>query len=361
MIHQKIKDLFQSSVEHICSGISDYSVHPDIDFQRNRKLSAQKLISFLVSQGSSSTKVEMLDFWGLDDSSLPTSSALNQQRQKLKPDAMEAVFRHFNSSVMALVPNTLSDDKYRFLAADGSTCTYFSTPCFSSADYYCSPGNSIRGVYSMHLNAFYDLTTHTYTDALIQPVHCKNEFSAFCDMVDRHEVIEGRKNIYIGDRGYCSYNNMAHVLEQNQFFLFRTKDIHSKGLVGNFDFPEEEAFDIDVKVTLVRSHSRKIPVNPGTYRRFVDRASTFDYIAYGSSDTYELAFRIIRFPLSESACECIITNLPRDEFPPERIKKLYHARWSIMPISACHASNYSSHLRQIYRRINSVSPSYRLS
>lgn len=63
MIHQKIKDLFQSSVEHICSGISDYSVHPDIDFQRNRKLSAQKLISFLVSQGSSSTKVEMLDFW----------------------------------------------------------------------------------------------------------------------------------------------------------------------------------------------------------------------------------------------------------------------------------------------------------
>lgn len=154
MIHQKIKDLFQSSVEHICSGISDYSVHPDIDFQRNRKLSAQKLISFLVSQGSSSTKVEMLDFWGLDDSSLPTSSALNQQRQKLKPDAMEAVFRHFNSSVMALVPNTLSDDKYRFLAADGSTCTYFSTPCFSSADYYCSPGNSIRGVYSMHLNAF---------------------------------------------------------------------------------------------------------------------------------------------------------------------------------------------------------------
>ena len=138
MIHQKIKDLFQSSVEHICSDISDYSVHPDIDFQRNQKLSAQKLISFLVSQGSSSTKVEMLDFWGLDDSSLPTSSALNQQRQKLKPDAMEAVFRHFNSSVMALVPNTLSDDKYRFLAADGSTCTYFSTPCFSSADYYFS-------------------------------------------------------------------------------------------------------------------------------------------------------------------------------------------------------------------------------
>mgnify|MGYP004634437443 FL=1 len=49
----------------------------------------------------------------------------------------------------------------------------------------------------MHLNAFYDLTTHTYTDALIQPVHCKNEFSAFCDMVDRHEVIERRKTFIL--------------------------------------------------------------------------------------------------------------------------------------------------------------------
>ena len=126
----------------------------------------------------------------------------------------------------------------------------------------------------MHLNAFYDLTTHTYTDALIQPVHCKNEFGAFCDMVDRHEILEGRKNVYIGDRGYCSYNNMAHVMEQNQFFLFRTKDIHSKGLVGNFDFPEEESFDIDVRVTLVRSHSKKVPVNPETYKRFVDQVST---------------------------------------------------------------------------------------
>ena len=32
--------------------------------------------------------------------------------------------------------------------------------------------------------------------------------------VDRHDVLDGIKNVYIGDRGYCSYNNMAHVVEQ---------------------------------------------------------------------------------------------------------------------------------------------------
>ena len=329
MIHQKIKDLFESSVEHICSDISEYAMHPDVDFKRTRKISARSLIFFLVSQGSSSTRVEMLDFWGIDADSMPTSSALNQQRQKLKPNALEAVFRLFNSSVTELLPDTLRDGNYRFLAADGSTFSYFSSPSFSPDEYYCSPGNSIRGVYSMHLNAFYDLTTHTYTDALIQPVHYKNEFGAFCDMVDRHVIPEKRKNVYIGDRGYCSYNNMAHVMEQGQFFVFRTKDIHSKGLVGNFDFPKENSFDIDVRVTLVRSHSRKVPVNPGTYKRFVDQAATFDYIPYGSYDTYELAFRIVRFHLQESSYECLVTNLPRDEFPPERIKALYYARWGI--------------------------------
>lgn len=328
MIYQKIKDLFYSAVEQVISGISQYSVHPDTNFQRNRKISPQKLISFLVSQGSSSTRVEMLDFWGMN-TSMPSSSALNQQRAKLKPDALEAVFKQFNSSIAELSPSTSSDDPYRFLAADGSTCTFFSTPSFSSDDYYCSPGKSIRGVYSMHLNAFFDLKSHTYTDALIQPVHCKNEFGAFCTIVDRHDILEGRKNVYIGDRGYCSYNNMAHVLHQNQYFLFRTKDIHSKGLVGNFDFPEEESFDIDVTVTLVRSHSKKVSTGSNGYIRFIDQASTFDYIEYGSFDKYELTFRIVRFPISDSTYECIVTNLPREEFPPERIKKLYYARWGI--------------------------------
>lgn len=122
---------------------------------------------------------------------------------------------------------------------------------------------------------------------------------------------------------------MAYVIEQGQFFLFRTKDIHSKGLVGNFDFPQEEAFDIDVRGTFVRIHSRKVQVNPGTYKRFLDQGATFDYITYGSYDTYELAFRIVRFPLSESSYECIVTNLPRDNFQPEQINALYYSRWGI--------------------------------
>ena len=122
---------------------------------------------------------------------------------------------------------------------------------------------------------------------------------------------------------------MAHVLERGPYFLFRSKDIHSKGLVRNFDLPEEDSFDIRGNVTLVRSHKRKIAVKNGFYRRYVDANATFDYIEHGSMDTYDLSFRIVRFPISEDTWECIVTNLLEDEFPLEKIKLIYFARWAI--------------------------------
>lgn len=324
MSHEKIKASFSEAVKYVSSNISQYTVNPDKDLTRVRKLGPQALLSFMVSCGSSSTKIELLDFFGLR-SDAPSASAFNQQRAKLKPEALEAVFRQFNASVLS----SEKPSDYRFLAADGSTFTFFSKPSFSPAEYFVSEGHSAKGFYSMHLNAFYDLQRHTYTDALIQPVHGKDEFRAFCDMVDRHCALSGTKDVFIGDRGYCSYNNMAHVLEKGQYFLFRAKDIHSKGLVGNFDFPDADSFDIQVNVTLVRSHKKKISVREGFYRRYVDANASFDYVPYGSLDTYDLTFRIVRFPISDGSYECIVTNLPPEEFPSERIKLLYDNRWAI--------------------------------
>lgn len=323
MFHQTIKSLFSSAVASVVSNIENYTVNPEKDLTRNKKIPPDKLISFLVSQGSSSTKNELLDFFNMDVQT-PTASAFNQQRAKLKPEALEAVFNHFNSSVNSMKKTS----GYRFLAVDGSTFTFFCKPSWASDEYYVSQGHSAKGFYSMHLNAFYDLYNHTYTDGLIQPAHSKDEFSAFCNIVDRHAILPDTKNVYIGDRGYCSYNNMAHVIENNQYFLFRTKDIFSKGLVGGFDFPSNESFDITVKVTLVRSHSKDIVISDG-YKRFVDKATSFDFIPYGSMNSYEISFRVVRFPLSDSSYECIVTNLPISEFPAEHIKDVYFSRWGI--------------------------------
>lgn len=356
MLQNQIKSIFNSAISKVTDNISQYAFSPEKDFKRHKKLPAEKLMSFLISEGSSSTQVELLDFFNISNDRV-TASALNQQRAKLKPEALQQVMYEFNNAIL----DEEVSSGYRFIAADGSTATYFSNPSFSSEEYFVDQGHSQKGFYSMHINAFQDIQTHIYTDILIQPVHEKDEFKAFCSIVDRHSVLPGTKNVYIGDRGYCSYNNMAHVVTSGQFFLFRTKDIHSKGLVGKFDYPDSDTFDIDVNVTLVRSHSRNIHIDADRYKRFVDKATTFDYIEYGSDDTYDLSFRVVRFKLSDNTYECLVTNLPREEFDIQKLKLLYFARWSVessfrklkYTIGLCNFHSYKpDYIKQeIYARI----------
>lgn len=122
---------------------------------------------------------------------------------------------------------------------------------------------------------------------------------------------------------------MAHVIQKSQFFLFRTKDVGKKGLIGKFDFPNSDEFDVSVNVTLTRSHSKKITIKEGFYRRFIDKAASFDFLEYGSLDTYDLNFRVARFKISADTYECVVTNLPENEFPPSELKKVYNTRWGI--------------------------------
>lgn len=52
----------------------------------------------------------------------------------------------------------------------------------------------------------------------MQPIRQKDEYSAFCALVDRQRSNSEAKCIYIGDRGFCSYNCMAHI---NLSFAFK--------------------------------------------------------------------------------------------------------------------------------------------
>lgn len=323
MFHHHVKNIFLSAVSKVASDIRHFCLHPLCDFTRVKKLPPDKLIRFLVSEGSSSTKNELLDFFGMDVSS-PSASAFCQQRAKLKPEALEAVLHEFNSSLFDAFPVR----RYRFLAADGSDLTFFRGGPSDASEYVVSAGHSLNGFSSMHLNALYDLDTHTYEDAFIQPIHSKDEFAAFCHMVDRYVPPSHTRTVFIGDRGYPSYNTMAHVFNAGQFFLFRTKDITGKGMTRGLGLPQQDSFDEEVCVSIVRSNSRKNAATEGL-RRFVGKDISFDFVEYGSADVYTMHFRVVRFPLGNDTHECLVTNLPADDFPPEELKQLYFKRWGI--------------------------------
>jgi|GEM_PF-5186794 len=90
MSHEDIKAAFADAVSHVVSNISQYTTSPVRDFTRSRKMGADRLISFLVSCGSSGTRIELLDFFGLQAHHPPlplTSSAPNSDRKHWKPSS----------------------------------------------------------------------------------------------------------------------------------------------------------------------------------------------------------------------------------------------------------------------------------
>lgn len=147
MFHLKLKDTLKHSIATVTSHMDSFVYNPGRDYSRIRKLSPDHVISFLISQGASSTKCEFLDFFQMSED-LPSISALNQRRSQMMPEALEAVFHEFTSSSEKLELSK-QEQQYQYIAADGSTTSFFSFSKYSSDDYFISEGHSASGFYSM--------------------------------------------------------------------------------------------------------------------------------------------------------------------------------------------------------------------
>ena len=122
MFHSKLKETLNQSISNVTADLTSYVTKPGKDFSRVRKLSPDEVISYLISQGASSTKCEWLDFFQLSPQT-PSVSALNQRRSQLMPEAVEAVFREFNLAVCKL-EHPGQNQRYQYVAADGSTISF---------------------------------------------------------------------------------------------------------------------------------------------------------------------------------------------------------------------------------------------
>ena len=178
-------------------------------------------------------------------------------------------------------------------------------------------------VNKLHLNAFYDVLNRIYTDVLVQTAADYNEFRACATMIDRSKL---ENVILVADRGYENYNIFAHAIEKGWKFAIRVKDKNSNGIVSGLNLPPNDEFDIDITQIFSRKNT-KTTKNAGY--KWMPVNQVFDYLPRKSDKTYELSFRIIRFPIGSNSYEIIITNLDRNIFDVKKIKEIYHLRWGI--------------------------------
>ena len=146
--------------------------------------------------GSKSITNELIDIFQASGE-MPSASAFVQQRTKIRPEALKAVFDGFMSRILA------SADKMRILAVDGSDIQIETNPKDKTS--HISTSIDKKSFNLLHLNALYDLEEHVYTDAIIQAAKSQNEHGALNEMVDRSEI---PKALVIADRvcqRRCSY------------------------------------------------------------------------------------------------------------------------------------------------------------
>ena len=274
------------------------------DFSRVKKWSFSEVIRFIISMEGKSLKDELLKHFNFSIET-PTNSSFNQRRAQILPDTFEFLFHEFSQQVS----KEHLFHGYRLLACDGSVLTTVPNPQDDAAYIQCGPDS--KGYNQLHLSVLYDLQTRSYVDAVIHPIRHANENKDMCDMVDRYRGFH--KTIFIADRGYESYNTLAHVQEKGMYFLIRVKDITSKGgmvlsMLNNL--PEhQDSFDKPLTITLTRKQTKEVNLY---FHQF-----------------YEIKFRVVRFPVSDNTFECVLTNLPSEDFALEDIKKLYGMRWGI--------------------------------
>lgn len=319
---KQIRKKLKSCIAEISDHPEAFAKNPGKDFTRQRKLPFDQTVKAILSMTGKSLRGELMDYFNLD-LSMPTVPAFVQQRNKINPYAFEYLFHLFTKSIdeQQLLKG------YRLLAVDGSDL-HVPTNKEEKGSFY-EGANGQKPYNLLHLNALFDLKRGIYTDAIVQDSRFENEHRAFVTMVDRDD--SKIPTIYIADRGYESYNNLAHVIEKGQKFLIRVKDHSKNGIASTLKLPNEDEFDASFSIFLTRKQTQDAKKNG---LKYLPHNVVFDYLPKTSKKSlpitpFVLSFRLVRFKLTDDSYELLITNLTEDEFNVEELKQLYSMRWGI--------------------------------
>lgn len=314
-----IRKKLNQSIQKVLWKRESFVINPRKDFIRNRKLSMKTLIKILITMGAGSLNKELLEFFKFNVK-LPTTSALVQQRNKLRPEALLFILQDFVNSIKAIKKYR----GFRLLAIDGSRVPIHRNP--NDPNTFMITNQFKTGRNFLHLNALYDIYNKLYLDATIQGCRLANEYFALIELIKRSPL--GDKVILIADRGYASYNNIAHLERKGWKYLIRVKKSDSvSGMLSKTNLPANTVFDETVSIQMTRRQTNEIKSNPFLYR-FLPKSSTFDFLPLGSKKTYPISFRAVCIKIGADKYEYLITNLD-ESFTLDDLKFLYHKRWGI--------------------------------
>lgn len=313
-----VKNQLHASIADIAAAHGGY-IDDLRSYSRNRKLTISDIISLLIgfSGGSLNKELRLFD---VD----VTPSALSQRRKGISPRAFYEVWQNFNRRCASLTQQRFHD-RYHLWAIDGTEFPIFRNP--NSDSFIITPSNP-RGYNALHANIIYDISNSQFVDCTMG----RDEQGNLLALIYRHKFAE--PTILVMDRGYESYNTIAHCCNiPNFYFVLRVKQ--GKAALRDIQQLPMEKVDKPFSVTVTTSQRNIdkengwIYLNTGSRKGKTLSAKTrvtrFDF-----PTPHTINCRVVRFQIGSSGhYETLLTNLPSDEFPVSEMEKIYSLRWRI--------------------------------
>lgn len=313
-----LKQALISSIADIAAARGGY-VGDLRTYTRNRKLTTFDIISLLIGFSGGSLNKELRLF-----NTDVTPSALSQRRKGISPRAFYEVWQSFNRRCDSLTRQRFHG-KYHLWAVDETELPIFRNP--NSSSFIITPTNP-RGYNALHANVIHDINNSVFVDCAMG----RDEQGQLLALIYRRKFTE--PTILVMDRGYESYNTIAHCCNiPNFFFVLRVKQ--GKAALRDIQRLPLETLDEPFSVTVTTSQrnigkeSGWVYLNTGSRKGKTlsekTRVTRFDFPA-----PHTINCRVVRFEIGSSGhYETLLTNLPCDEFPVEEMEKIYSLRWRI--------------------------------
>lgn len=311
-----IKSYLLSAIEWLVSNRELLAKNPEKDFTRNRKFNAFTLIHYILSHMAESLPKDIYSYCKLNGiEPPPTKSAVIQQRSKLRDDALKVLFDRFNS----MCEDNATLYGYHIYAFDGTSINIARNPD--------SPSHFKKKNYNQLLAvALYDVLNHTYKDFEVTTKPKAYEVELAIRVLNRVDL--PANTIILADRYYPSNNFIEHLNRAGVKYVLRSKSSNTFKEVN--DLPNTE-LDVDLH-RQVRTTQKKEDLEAfdsgeaayvAPYSRVNKERSHWDF-----ENVCDIHYRCVKIRINNEI-ETLITNLPREEFSPERLAELYRMRWEI--------------------------------
>lgn len=292
------------------SSKSEKYIRSKQDFTRERKLTFNRVVTFIINLAKKSLSIELEFFFARINKNEGTEtescskSAFSQARKKLKPE----IFEDLNKELLKEYYSD-NDDRvkrwngYRLIGEDGSTM-------------YLLDRKDVREEFGVHRNenlervmarvmCSYDVLNNLSIQSRIMPIS-RDELSIATEWVEGHD--EDMLTLY--DRGFRGFALIyIHLIKQSEFVMRTTKTFNNEITV----FVKSNKRSAIVEMPCTKKSRRKLKL-----------------LGYDVDRKVTVKVRLIRVNLDSGEEEILITSLLDSKKYPTRIfKDLYYKRWGV--------------------------------